>query len=61
MPFKSNAQRRRFEELVKSGQMTQKTFDKYESETGDAKLPERLTKKKPKKPTKASLKGRFGV
>lgn len=46
--FKSRAQWERCEKLVKDGQMTQKEFDRYVSETGCPKheLPERLGKKK---------------
>jgi hypothetical protein len=45
MPFKSNAQRAKFAELVKSGKMSQSTFDEWNKATGDAKLPERIEKK----------------
>ena len=43
MAFKSEAQRAKFAELVKTGKMKQETFDKWQSETPkDAKLPERI-------------------
>jgi len=43
VPFKSNAQRAKFLELVKSGKMSQATFDRWESETpSDDKLPDRV-------------------
>jgi hypothetical protein len=47
MPFKSNAQRRKFAELVKQGKMKQSTFDEWNHET-PSKLPERLNTR-PKK------------
>lgn len=40
MPFKSNAQRRKFYMLKAQGKMTQEEIDKWESET-HGKLPER--------------------
>lgn len=42
MPFKSEAQRRKFGEMVKQGKITQGEFDKWNSETPKAKLPERV-------------------
>jgi len=44
MPFKSEAQRRKFAAMVKKGEITQKTFDEWNSET-PKNIPER---KKPK-------------
>jgi hypothetical protein len=41
MPFKSQAQRAKFAQLVKEGKMSQETFQRWQSETGDAKLSER--------------------
>jgi len=46
MPFKSEAQRAKFAQLVKEGKMSQETFDSWQSETADKKLP----KKAPYKP-----------
>jgi hypothetical protein len=40
MPFKSEAQRRKFGSLVKQGKITQKTFDEWNSET-PKNIPER--------------------
>ena len=53
MPFKSEAQRRKFGALVKEGKMSQDTFNKWQSETPKGKLPERINTKpkKPKRPT----------
>lgn len=42
MPFKSEAQKRKFEDLVKQGKMKQSTLDKFHKDTGNAKLPERV-------------------
>lgn len=44
MPFKSEAQRAKFAQLVKEGKMTQETFDKWESETKE-KLPKKAAYK----------------
>lgn len=41
-PFKSEAQRRKFAEMVKLGTMKQSVFDEWAKATGDAKLPERV-------------------
>ena len=51
MPFKSQAQRRKFAQLLVEGKITPETFEEWNRETGGAKLPERVTlaaKKKPK-------------
>lgn len=45
MPFKSEAQRRKFAQMVQDGKMSQKTFDEWNKETGNAKLPERTKDK----------------
>lgn len=42
MPFKSEAQRRKFAELVKQGKMSQSTFDQWNTETGKTKLPDKV-------------------
>lgn len=48
MPFKSEAQRRKFGELVKQGRISKEEFDKWNSETPKRKLPERVKPKKKK-------------
>ncbi len=53
MPFKSQAQRRKFAELLVKGQISNETFEEWNRSTGSAKLPERV---KPK--TKAKSKTR---
>lgn len=52
MPFKSQAQRAKFAELVKQGKMSQSTFDEWNAET-NGKLPERVGA--PKKKAAKSL------
>jgi len=46
MPFKSQAQRRKFAELLVQGKISNKTFEEWNRETGGKKLPERVKKKK---------------
>jgi hypothetical protein len=43
VPFKSQAQRAKFAQLVKDGKMSQAQFDEWNSET-PAKIPDRLGK-----------------
>ena len=45
MPFKSKAQRRKFAALLMKGEISPKTFEEWNRETGRAKLPERVKKK----------------
>jgi hypothetical protein len=49
MPFKSQAQRRKFAELLVKGEISPQTYEEWNRETGSAKLPERV---KPKAATK---------
>ncbi|HEY2942633.1 MAG TPA: hypothetical protein VGN09_09395 [Vicinamibacteria bacterium] len=63
MPFKSQAQRRKFAELLVEGKISNETFEEWNRETGGAKLPERVTPKtrpkaKPKTRSKARSKRR---
>jgi hypothetical protein len=46
MPFKSQAQRRKFAELLVKGEISPETFEEWNRETGSQKLPERVTPKK---------------
>ena len=46
MPFKSQAQRRKFAELLVKGEISGKTFEEWNRETGGKKLPERVQKKR---------------
>jgi hypothetical protein len=50
MPMKSKAQRRKFAELLVTGKISPETYEKWNRETGSAKLPERVhPKAKPKR------------
>jgi hypothetical protein len=51
MPFKSQAQRRKFAELLVKGKISNETFEGWNRETGGRKLPERVKKKPSKKRT----------
>jgi len=51
MPFKSQAQRRKFAELLVKGEISKETFEEWNRETGTAKLPERAKPKIKKKTT----------
>ena len=42
MPFKSEKQRAKFAELVKSGKIKQSVFDEWNKATGEAKLTDRV-------------------
>jgi hypothetical protein len=46
MPFKSQAQRRKFAELLVEGKISPETFEEWNRETGTRKLPERVARKK---------------
>ena len=52
MPFKSQAQRRKFAELLVKGEISKETFEEWNRETGSEKLPERVKPKKTKTKTK---------
>ena len=56
MPFKSQAQRRKFAELLVAGKISAQTFEEWNRETGRKKLPERVTK--PKRKARARRKHR---
>ena len=51
MPFKSQAQRRKFAELLVKGEISPETFEEWNRETGGAKLPERVKRKRGAKRT----------
>lgn len=55
MPFKSQAQRRKFAQLLVEGKISPETFEEWNRETGARELPERAKPKKKitarKKPT----------
>jgi hypothetical protein len=50
MPFKSQAQRRKFAELLVQGKISNDTFEEWNRETGGKKLPERVSRKKAARP-----------
>ena len=45
MPFKSQAQRRKFAQLLVEGKISNETFEEWNRETGAQKLPERVKRK----------------
>jgi hypothetical protein len=45
MPFKSQAQRRKFAQLLVEGKISNETYEEWNRETGGRKLPERVKKK----------------
>lgn len=55
MPFKSQAQRRKFAELLVKGEISKETYEEWNRETGGKKLPERV-KPKAKATTKSKSK-----
>ena len=58
MPFKSQAQRRKFAELLVKGEISPETFEEWNRETGAKKLPERVKRKKPRTTARASATSR---
>ena len=52
MPFKSQAQRRKFAELLVKGEISPETYEEWNRETGGKKLPERVRKKSKRKASK---------
>ena len=61
MPFKSQAQRRKFAQLLVEGKISNETYEEWNRETGGRKLPERAkpkTRTKTKRRKKAAAKPR---
>ena len=56
MPFKSQAQRRKFAQLLVEGKISAATFEEWNRETGAKRLPEHVGRKR--KSTKKSAKKR---
>ena len=54
MPFKSQAQRRKFAQLLVEGKISNETFEEWNRETGGAKLPERVKPKARPRPKAGS-------
>lgn len=46
MPYKSEAQRGKFHELLKEGKISKKTVDEFDKASRGKRLPERVTPKK---------------
>jgi hypothetical protein len=55
MPFKSQAQRRKFAQLLVEGKISNKTFEEWNRETGGKRLPERV---RPRSLRRQKAKGR---
>ena len=49
MPFKSQAQRRKFAELLVQGKISAETFEEWNRETGSRRLPERAVRTRVRK------------
>jgi hypothetical protein len=63
MPFKSQAQRRKFAQLLVEGKISPETYEEWNRETGGKKLPERVTsttKKKSASKKKATRSSKAG-
>lgn len=58
MPFKSEAQRRKFGAMVKKGEISKKTFDEWNAET-PKNIPERKSKPKTLEDLKKIAKAKF--
>jgi hypothetical protein len=61
MPFKSQAQRRKFAQLLVEGKISNETYEEWNRETGAQKLPERVKPKartKTKRAKKSRVKGK---
>ena len=56
MPFKSQAQRRKFAELLVKGEISPETYEEWNRETGSRALPERVKRKARKKTKKKKRK-----
>jgi hypothetical protein len=56
MPFKSQAQRRKFAALLLKGDITPEQYERWNRETGGTKLPERL---KPERKGTSQRKGKL--
>jgi hypothetical protein len=56
MPFKSQAQRRKFAQLLVEGKISNETFEEWNRETGRKILPERVKRKATKKKSAGAAK-----
>jgi hypothetical protein len=48
VPFRSQAQRRKFAQLLVEGKISPQTFEEWSRETGGRRLPERVGEAKPR-------------
>lgn len=58
MPFKSQAQRRKFAALLLRGDITPEQYERWNRETGRAQLPERVKPKRTRKTSRKSKRSR---
>jgi hypothetical protein len=59
MPFKSQAQRRKFAQLLVEGKISPETFEEWNRETGSKRLPDHVkTKRKSPKRNRTAAKKR---
>jgi len=58
MPFKSQAQRRKFAQLLVEGKISPQTFEEWNRETGGRKLPDHVKPKRKTKYRKTKVKAR---
>lgn len=58
MPFKSQAQRRKFAQLLVEGKISPWTFEEWNRETGSKKLPDHVKRKRPAKRKRANRRKR---
>jgi hypothetical protein len=56
MPIKSQAQRRKFAELLVKGEISPEVYERWNREAGSAELPERLHPKRGRKATRKKAK-----
>ena len=54
MPFKSQAQRRKFAQLLVEGKISNETFEEWNRETGAKRLPERVGRRRAAKKASAT-------
>jgi len=61
MPFKSQAQRRKFAQLLVEGKISNETYEEWNRETGGKTLPEKVGQKKKAVKKTAAKKKRTGA
>jgi len=58
VPFKSQAQRRKFAQLLVEGKISPETYEEWNRETGSRRLPDRVKKTRPKTRSRKAAKKR---